>query len=130
MKRRAFLTMALVGFETLKSQPPLFAQNHHPLPEAKSSAEPYAKLQGGTPHHLTADQAEKINLPKIQSIGSRIFAPKAIITTDQGKFYLGHVDSSIEAVRVGVEKHKVRRKKVTSRLNVVKNKLAPPFKVV
>jgi len=56
MKRRAFLTMALVGFETLKSQPTLFAQNHHPLPEAKSSAEPYAKLQGGTPHHLTADQ--------------------------------------------------------------------------
>ena len=30
---------------------------HHPaLPKADPSSEPYAKLQGGVPHHLTADQ--------------------------------------------------------------------------
>ena len=35
-------------------------QGHHgahpALPKANPSAEPYAKLQGGVPHHLTADQ--------------------------------------------------------------------------
>ena len=29
---------------------------HPALPKANPSAEPYAKLQGGVPHHLTADQ--------------------------------------------------------------------------
>ena len=29
---------------------------HPALPKANPSPEPYAKLQGGVPHHLTADQ--------------------------------------------------------------------------
>lgn len=39
---------------------------HHPaLPKADPSSEPYAKLQGGVPHHLTADQESQrsVNSP-------------------------------------------------------------------
>jgi hypothetical protein len=29
---------------------------HHTLPAAPSSPDPYAKLQGGVPHHMTPEQ--------------------------------------------------------------------------
>lgn len=57
--RRHFLTAVVagcgVGLHGLASQAQT-GHAHPPLPEAKSSADPYARLQGGTPHHLTADQ--------------------------------------------------------------------------
>ena len=53
----------VVGASSLLMANTLMAQSHsdhsahHPaLPKANPSAEPYAKLQGGVPHHLTADQ--------------------------------------------------------------------------
>jgi N-acetylneuraminic acid mutarotase len=57
--RRHFLTAAAAGCGLGLHGLASLAQtghSHPPLPEAKSSVDPYARLQGGTPHHLTADQ--------------------------------------------------------------------------
>lgn len=52
-RRRSLLAASI----SLLGSAPLLAQQHHPaLPVAPSSAEPYARLQGGLPHHLTPDQ--------------------------------------------------------------------------
>lgn len=57
MERRAFLrTMAggvAAGAAGLRS---LRAQAQAPLPDLPPAADPYARLQGGVPHHLTPDQ--------------------------------------------------------------------------
>ena len=59
MHRRSFLLSALASSMAL----PVAAQTHGghsapaaPLQPAVPSPDPYAKLQGGTPHHLTPDQ--------------------------------------------------------------------------
>ncbi len=59
--RRHFLGMALGGLPVIGLQASSLAQ-HHALPEAKSSASPYAKLQDGSPHHLTPDQEAQRSL--------------------------------------------------------------------
>jgi hypothetical protein len=61
MKRRTFLALTVAGLETLHNPVSAFGQ-HHALPEAKPSADPYAKLQGGLPHHLTPDQEAQRNV--------------------------------------------------------------------
>ena len=50
--RRTLLSAALCTFASA----PLRAQSHDALREAAPSPEPFARLQGGVPHHLTADQ--------------------------------------------------------------------------
>ena len=59
MDRRKWMLGAssLLMANTLMAQSGSHHGAHHPdLPKAPPSAEPYAKLQGGVPHHLTADQ--------------------------------------------------------------------------
>jgi N-acetylneuraminic acid mutarotase len=54
MKRRSFLagSAALtIGATQVQAQ-----HNHPPLPEAPPSANPFVRLQGGVPHHLTPEQ--------------------------------------------------------------------------
>jgi N-acetylneuraminic acid mutarotase len=55
-QRRSFLTAgaALALNRVLAQDAPHHA--HPPLPVLQPSTEPYARLQGGQPHHLTADQ--------------------------------------------------------------------------
>ncbi|MBM6593343.1 Kelch repeat-containing protein [Microvirga pudoricolor] len=55
MDRRGFLTgaaLAVLGVERAAAQ----HSGHHALPEAPPSPDPYARLQGGVPHHLTPEQ--------------------------------------------------------------------------
>jgi N-acetylneuraminic acid mutarotase len=57
--RRNFIALVAAGCGISLNHPAPLAQTHHshaPLPESKSSPDPFAKLQGGTPHHLTSDQ--------------------------------------------------------------------------
>ena len=59
LDRRTFLTAATSALvaDSLLAQPAHHAHPAHPaLPVAPSAAEPYARLQGGQVHHLTADQ--------------------------------------------------------------------------
>ena len=60
--RRRTLFAAAAGVAVNAAVDAAFAQtphvHHHPdLPVLAPSAEPYARLQGGQPHHLTADQS-------------------------------------------------------------------------
>lgn len=57
MQRRAFLIAAGAAAASLATDQVRSQQQHSGhLPEAAPSAEPFAKLQGGTPHHLTSEQ--------------------------------------------------------------------------
>lgn len=55
MQRRNFvLAAAAFAAGATRAQPHPGA--HHTLPVAPSSPDPYAKLQGGVPHHVTPEQ--------------------------------------------------------------------------
>jgi N-acetylneuraminic acid mutarotase len=56
MDRRHFIALAgltVLGGSRASAQ---HAGHHAPLPEAAPSPDPYARLQGGVPHHLTPEQ--------------------------------------------------------------------------
>jgi N-acetylneuraminic acid mutarotase len=55
MRRRDLLT-AGAALAALTTTQRALGQHHGGLPQAAPSAEPFAKLQGGTPHHLTPEQ--------------------------------------------------------------------------
>lgn len=54
MDRRSLLTGAVALGASIATARAQHAE--HPLPAASSSPEPFAKLQGGVPHHMTPDQ--------------------------------------------------------------------------
>src|SRR5262245_53090808 len=52
MDRRTFVA----GAAALVASPALAQHNHPPLKEAPPAPDPFTRLQGGQPHHLTPDQ--------------------------------------------------------------------------
>src|SRR5688500_15198112 len=62
MQRRDWMLAAAgsaLGLERAAAQgaPPATAA---PLPEAKPSPDPFHRLQGGVPHHLTSEEAQRV----------------------------------------------------------------------
>ncbi len=55
MQRRN-LVLAAAALATGAARAQQHTGSHHTLPVAPSSADPYAKVQGGVPHHMTAEQ--------------------------------------------------------------------------
>lgn len=70
LDRRTFLTAASSALvaDSLLAQP---AHHAHPaLPVAPSATEPYARLQGGQVHHLTADQTAQRSVKSSAAAGA------------------------------------------------------------
>ena len=77
-RRTLFAAATAAAVDAAFSQTP---HVHHPdLPVLAPSAEPYARLQGGQPHHLTADQASQrsSDSPSPKGPAGR-WAPKAAL---------------------------------------------------
>ena len=73
LDRRTFLTAATSALvaDSLLAQPAHHAHPGHPaLPVAPSATEPYARLQGGQVHHLTADQTAQRSFKSSAAVGA------------------------------------------------------------
>ena len=83
LNRRAFVaaaTSAAVCMPALAQQSDHATHAGSALPEAKPSSDPFVRLQGGTPHHLTTDQIaqRKVDSPAPKGPQGR-WTPKAAL---------------------------------------------------